>query len=159
MCFILKLKNNLVDEITTILRGKIVPLVAENDIEVVKMLAVNNGKFYPLHSYSRDEYIAGHLYKEVKFLDEDLKYEAQELARIKYHPAGLGLTADQIAASCDGIRLNNGYHSWKQKPNEKIRSGEAYAKFVIPTGTRYFESDNEYISESIKFVEVIALTK
>jgi hypothetical protein len=54
------------------------------------------------------------------------------------------------------MQINKGYHSFIKKPLLKIlrewkvdNKKIIIHKFIIPTGTRYFENKTEYVSESI----------
>ena len=50
-----------------------------------------------------------------------------------------------------GTGINEGYHSYKhfKLAPDWIRSDTKRKKFIIPKGTRYYENDTEYVSETI----------
>jgi hypothetical protein len=59
--------------------------------------------------------------------------------------------------------IDEGYHSFKDKicanklkreyPSIGFRKDIIIKKFIIPIGTRYFENETEYVSETIMLVE------
>ncbi len=58
--------------------------------------------------------------------------------------------------------INEGYHSFKEKKvprgymiaREQFRNyPQCLKKFIIPAGTRYFENETEYVSETIMLVK------
>lgn len=48
--------------------------------------------------------------------------------------------------------IGAGYHSYKSDNDSLAWMGYLFKKFIIPAGTRYYENETEYVSETIKML-------
>jgi hypothetical protein len=80
------------------------------------------------------------------------KYESACVWNFSYTP---NVLMQHIDIKKEGSLINEGYHSYKSKEtsdNAKNPQHETYL-FIIPKGTRYYENNTEYVSETIMLVK------
>ena len=62
----------------------------------------------------------------------------------------------RIKIKKNGSRIDEGYHSYrKRETSESCKDAGRHQTylFIIPKGTRYFENEEQYVSETIMLVE------
>ncbi|MEO6301737.1 MAG: hypothetical protein ABIP51_01065 [Bacteroidia bacterium] len=145
--------------------------IATNDIVVIKDLQ-NNGK----SKLQNFKYEIGKTYLENKFIEGDLDGKTESLYYKKeqpnsfYIPRGFEnmilkeLKASKIEkqsidefvkSNVNVFAFNYGFHSWDVSSYEAKNSGNA--KFIIPSGSLYFEKAGVFCSNCITYVSPITL--
>lgn len=156
MCFIVDPKNK---------RAKI----AEEDIVCYKTLQPDLSPAYSFNHGNKEPYILDRINERVKIkrrYDKDID------------PIGVGIEVrSRVGEDClkyklrrlwfiltrPGYVVNEGYHSYKERPiypHEVIYRHPAggkvrVVKCIIPKGTKYYENEDDYVSETIIIDQIL----